>query len=244
MISNTPPVDAHTKYPWYGNEAFDNVNKIVWQLNTEADINMELWSKFIQDKAAQFNIWTPPLSEPNIIPAVYFDPSVNPPVLTYIDEDNVRTQYFNGWITYQETPTWLINWSNTVFTLSRSPSSVDATIVVVNWVVRKPTTDYTLSWPTITLDFAPTIWSEIFVYYNVNLAWSGNLSISNETPTGNINWINLNFVLANTPSTNGEKVYLNWQRLKRIDDYTISSNVISMNSPPIAGDALLVDYTY
>lgn len=93
MISNTPPVNAHTTYPWYGNEAFDVTNRIVWQLNTEADINMELWVKLLLDKTNQFNIWTPPVDEPSVVPAIYFDD----PEITFIDENNNRTTYNLEW---------------------------------------------------------------------------------------------------------------------------------------------------
>ncbi len=63
-----------------------------------------------------------------------------------------------------------------------------------------------------------------------------------EEPSWTINWINTYFTLSNTPITSSEKVYLNWLRLKRDDDYTIASNVISILVPPISWDIIQVDY--
>lgn len=69
--------------------------------------------------------------------------------------------------------------------------------------------------------------------------WANELS---EEPTGSINWINTYYTLLFTPATNTEKVHLNWLRLKRTVDYTISSNVISIIIPPISWDIIIVDY--
>lgn len=77
---------------------------------------------------------------------------------------------------------------------------------------------------------------------------SGTLSPSNfvteETPSGSINGSNTAFTLANTPTSGTVKLYLNGVRLKSGsgNDYTISTNTITMTTAPINGDVLLADY--
>jgi len=77
---------------------------------------------------------------------------------------------------------------------------------------------------------------------------SGSLSTSNfvveETPSGSINGSNTSFTLANTPTANTVKLYLNGVRQKSGagNDYTISTNVITMTTAPISGDVLIADY--
>ena len=77
---------------------------------------------------------------------------------------------------------------------------------------------------------------------------SGTLSPSNfvteETPSGSINGSNTAFTLANTPTAGTVKLYLNGVRQKSGagNDYTISTNTITMTTAPISGDVLLADY--
>jgi hypothetical protein len=77
---------------------------------------------------------------------------------------------------------------------------------------------------------------------------SGGLSSSNfadkETPSGTINGSNTAFTLANTPTTGSEHVYLNGvlQESGAGNDYTISTNTITMLTAPIAGDKIRVSY--
>lgn len=77
---------------------------------------------------------------------------------------------------------------------------------------------------------------------------SGTLSPSNfvteETPSGSINGSNTAYTLANTPTSGTLKLYLNGIRLKSGagNDYTLSTNTITMTTAPISGDVLLADY--
>lgn len=77
---------------------------------------------------------------------------------------------------------------------------------------------------------------------------AGTLSASNfvfeETPSGSINGSNVTFTLANTPTAGTLKLYLNGLRLKSGagNDYTLSTNTITMTTAPISGDVLLADY--
>jgi hypothetical protein len=77
---------------------------------------------------------------------------------------------------------------------------------------------------------------------------SGTLSTSNfiteETPSGTINGSNVTFTLAYTPTAGTLKLYLNGIRQKSggTNDYTLSANIISFVTAPIAGDVILADY--
>ena len=77
---------------------------------------------------------------------------------------------------------------------------------------------------------------------------SGTLSPSNfvteETPSGTINGVNVTFTLANTPTSGTLKLYLNGLRLKSGagNDYTLSTNIISFTTAPISGDVIIADY--
>lgn len=77
---------------------------------------------------------------------------------------------------------------------------------------------------------------------------AGTLSPSNfvteETPSGSINGSNTTFTLANTPTAGTVKLYLNGVRQKSGagNDYTITTNTITMTTAPVSGDVLLVDY--
>lgn len=77
---------------------------------------------------------------------------------------------------------------------------------------------------------------------------AGTLSPTNfvieETPSGTINGSNTTFTLANTPTAGTVKLYLNGVRQKSGagNDYTITTNTITMTTAPVSGDVLLVDY--
>lgn len=77
---------------------------------------------------------------------------------------------------------------------------------------------------------------------------SGTLSVSNfiteETPSGIVNGVNVTYTLAYTPSSGTLVLFLNGVRLKSGagNDYTLSTNIISMTTPPVSGDVLIADY--
>lgn len=77
---------------------------------------------------------------------------------------------------------------------------------------------------------------------------SGTISSANfvteETPSGAINGSNTGFTLANTPTAGTVKLFLNGVRQKSGsgNDYTITTNTITMTTPPISGDVLITDY--
>lgn len=77
---------------------------------------------------------------------------------------------------------------------------------------------------------------------------SGTLSPSNfvfeEIPSGSINGSNVTFTISATPTTGTLRLYLNGQRLRSGagNDYTLSTNTITMTTAPISGDVLLADF--
>jgi len=66
--------------------------------------------------------------------------------------------------------------------------------------------------------------------------------VDGETPTGDIDDINTDFVLANTPVSGSVKVFLNGIRQTVTTDYTISGATITFVTPPTSGDIILTDY--
>jgi hypothetical protein len=68
--------------------------------------------------------------------------------------------------------------------------------------------------------------------------------VTRETPTGTVNGVNATFTLANTPIANTESVFLNGllQEPGAGNDYTISTNTITMLNVPATGDRLRVNY--
>lgn len=77
---------------------------------------------------------------------------------------------------------------------------------------------------------------------------SGTLTTANfvfeETPSGSINGSNVTFTISATPTAGTLRLYLNGQRLKSGagNDYTLSTNTITMTTAPISGDVLLADF--
>jgi hypothetical protein len=65
-----------------------------------------------------------------------------------------------------------------------------------------------------------------------------------ETPSGTKNGSNPTFTLANTPTAGTEQLYLNGilQNAGATEDYTITTNTITMATPPVATDVLLCTY--
>jgi hypothetical protein len=68
--------------------------------------------------------------------------------------------------------------------------------------------------------------------------------VDKEVPSGSINGSNTSFVLANTPTSGTEHVYLNGilQESGSGNDYTISTNTITMLTAPLSGEKIRVSY--
>jgi hypothetical protein len=75
-------------------------------------------------------------------------------------------------------------------------------------------------------------------------AFGASNIVTEETPSGSVNGSNTSYTLANTPTAGSLKLFLNGIRLKSGsgNDYTISTNTITMTTAPISGDVLIADY--
>lgn len=98
-------------------------------------------------------------------------------------------------------------------------------------------------------DSATAIPSQQSVKAYVDTAISGVAAptlVVGEVPTGLINGSNDTFELANVPTAGSVAVYLNGQRLLvgAGNDYTISSDTITMLTIPASGEVIFVDYNY
>lgn len=105
----------------------------------------------------------------------------------------------SGWIvdTTNEVPTWLVNWSNTTYTISNS-ATWNEIVVTLNWLKQLETTDYSLSWTTLTFTTAPFTWAVLEVYYvnSTSSAWFQTVTKSTAYTLVNTDYV----VLADTTS--------------------------------------------
>lgn len=74
---------------------------------------------------------------------------------------------------------------------------------------------------------------------------TGARRVVRETPSGTVNGSNAAFVLANTPASNMEEVYLNGLLQEGGgEDYTLATATITFVSAPLTGDRIRVNYMY
>lgn len=67
--------------------------------------------------------------------------------------------------------------------------------------------------------------------------------IDDETPSGLVNNVNTIFTLAHHPNPESSlKVFVNGQRMRITEDYTLSGNTVTFLTAPPTGSILLVDY--
>ena len=120
--------------------------------------------------------------------------------------------------------------------LSAVVAPVDADLIYTVTDVATTPTSKKATW-TVIKAFLKTYFDTIYL---ASFTFSDN-----EIPTGDINAVNTDFVLANTPSPAASlKVYLNGQRMKLTDDYTLSTATISFIIAPNTGSLILCDYRY
>ena len=72
----------------------------------------------------------------------------------------------SGTTSYAETPSGLVNSSNTAYTLANNPASANGVMVFLDGVLQYNGIDYTISGQTITFVTAPVTGSSIFAVYN------------------------------------------------------------------------------
>jgi hypothetical protein len=70
--------------------------------------------------------------------------------------------------------------------------------------------------------------------------------VTREVPSGLLNGSNTTYTLAHTPTSGTEEVFLNGllQNAGAGNDYTISTNTITMLSAPVSTDLILVNYVW
>lgn len=74
------------------------------------------------------------------------------------------------------------------------------------------------------------------------IAMDGHI-IDDETPSGLINGVNTDFTLTSIPNPSTSlKVYLNGQRMRLTEDFTLSKNTITFLTAPLTNSILLCDY--
>ena len=68
--------------------------------------------------------------------------------------------------------------------------------------------------------------------------------IDDETPSGTKDGANTVFVLVKTPIAGSLKVFINGQRMRITEDYTLSNKTITFNTAPLSNFIILCDYRY
>lgn len=71
---------------------------------------------------------------------------------------------------------------------------------------------------------------------------ANNSIISNETPSGDLDGVDLTYALANAPVVGSLALYLNGQRLTYTEDYTLSGSTITFVTAPVSTDLIRADY--
>ena len=67
--------------------------------------------------------------------------------------------------------------------------------------------------------------------------------INDETPTGTVNGVNTDFVLAHAPNPSTSlMVYKDGQRMHLVDDFSFSGRTITFNVAPLTDSIIVVDY--
>lgn len=138
-----------------------------------------------------------------------------------------------------ETPAGDVNDVNTDFTLSQTP--VASTLrVYLNGIRQKAGLNFTLATDVITFDIPPFTGDVIIADYKPYVP--SLTRVWNETPAGDVDGVNTNFVLLHTPSA--VYVYLNGIRQQPLVSYTITGDTITFTDAPFENDVIICDYEY
>jgi Flp pilus assembly protein TadG len=79
--------------------------------------------------------------------------------------------------------------------------------------------------------------------HNIITQMENGLFFIDEIPVGTVNGSNTSFTLTYTPNpTNSLNVYVNGQRLSVTTDFTLSGATLTLNTAPITGSILVVEY--
>ena len=137
----------------------------------------------------------------------------------------------------RETPTGLINSSNTVFTTATDIHS-ETERVWLNGVMQLRGTDYTVTdTDEITFTTAPTTGDTVVISYWEDGVLDPTLSVFNEVPPETPNGSITDFTLAAVPASNSLHIYMNGVLLQEGSDFTILGGpLVQFSSAPVTGD--------
>lgn len=126
--------------------------------------------------------------------------------------------------------TGTIDGNNRLFTLPTVPNGSNLEVFWNGILVSSPD-DYTLSGVTVTFSRAPQVGDTIVAYYGS--------SASRQTVSGTQNGINVVFTLPSAPSATSLQFFVNGLLQHESDDYTLSSNQLTLTRAPGATDTLV-----
>ena len=149
-----------------------------------------------------------------------------------------------------ETPSGLVNGTNTTFALAGSPSPVTSLEVYRNGLVQTIGVDYTISGNVVSfLSVATPQTGDILqAYYRT--AGSGQPAnfMDNETPRGTMDGVNTTFTMSFVPTpVLSLKLYRNGTLLRQSADYTVSGSSITFSNvsvTPHSGDVVVAFYRH
>lgn len=132
--------------------------------------------------------------------------------------------------------------STTGFTLSETPPNVSTLLVIVDGIVQKASTNYTLSGSTLTFTSAPDASAEIEVKHmgiRGIVRRAPDWQLDNFTGDGSTTA----FTLSNAGvPTNSAWVYYNGVMMKPTTDYSVSSNTLTFTFAPTSSSEIMVRY--
>lgn len=151
-----------------------------------------------------------------------------------------------------ETPSGLVNGTNTAFNLNFAPSPAASLTFYRNGILMKQANDYTLSGNTVTFFTASAPQSGDLLTasyrYVSNAAAPSSLNFADsETPGGPVNGSNTSFTLAAAPSpATSLELFRNGILTKQGADYSVSGTTVTFfaGSVPQPGDVLAAFYRY
>lgn len=153
-------------------------------------------------------------------------------------------------LVYNETPTGLINSSNTVYTLASTPATNSLALYKNTERMSPGGVDYTLSGNTITMAAAPITGEVMIADYSVsNTSFSvgTNSMITDETPTGLVNSSNTVFTASRAYIAGSLEVFINGDKEKRtvhFTETTPASGIFTMSDAPLTGDDIMINYQF
>ena len=150
---------------------------------------------------------------------------------------------------WMELPSGLVDGSNQIFSLSNAPSPSTSLMFFVNGVLQKQGSvlDYTLAGSTVSMLYAPNSGSNLAATYQYDQVVYTTQTSWMETPTGDVDSMNMVFTVANTPNPPGSLMFFVngvLQRQGASADYTLAGDTIVLNYAPATGSNITATYPY